>query len=185
MTALANVDGLRLVSTCTNPDTPGWIERFSALRGLAGSVWRRTLKSARVATIPADTVIFHDGSECRGYLLVLSGTVRVQKTSGDGHKIILYRVRPGESCVLTTSCLLAGERYPAQAVTESEVSAVSIPVGAFRDALAGTPGFREFVFETYTVAASPISSCWCARFPSSASTLAWRGACWRRLRAGR
>lgn len=136
-------------TTHTNPAAPDWLDRFSALRGLAGSVWRRTLQSTRVATLPAGTVVFHDGEGCRDYLLILAGTVRVQKTSEDGHEIVLYRVRAGESCVLTTSCLLAGERYPAQAVTESEVSAVLIPVGAFRDALAGTPGFREFVFEAY------------------------------------
>ncbi|GBE49127.1 cAMP receptor protein [bacterium BMS3Bbin13] len=138
-----------LETTCANPAVPDWLNRFSALRGLSEPVWKRTLQSARVATFPAGTVVFHDGAGCRDYLLVLTGTVRVQKTSEDGHEIVLYRVRAGESCVLTTSCLLAGERYPAQAVTESEVSAVLIPVGAFRDALAGAPGFREFVFEAY------------------------------------
>jgi CRP/FNR family transcriptional regulator len=136
-------------TTHTNPAAPDWLERFSALRGLAGSVWQRTLQSARVATLPAGTVVFHDGAGCRDYLLILAGTVRVQKTSEDGHEIVLYRVRAGESCVLTTSCLLAEERYPAQAVAESEVSAVLISAGAFRDALAEVPGFREFVFETY------------------------------------
>ncbi len=136
-------------TTYTNPVAPAWLEHFSALRGLAGPVWQRLLRSARVATLPVGTMVFRDGAECRDYLLVLAGTVRVQKTSEDGHEIVLYRVRPGESCVLTTSCLLAGERYPAQAVTESEVHAVLVQVGVFRDALTATPGFREFVFAAY------------------------------------
>lgn len=138
-----------LESTYTNSYTPDWFGRFPALRKLSGPGWRQTLQSTRVTTLPAGTVVFHDGAECHDYLLILAGTVRVQKTFDDGHEIVLYRIRAGESCVLTTSCLLAGERYPAQAVTESEVSAVLIPACTFRDALAGTAGFREFVFEAY------------------------------------
>lgn len=136
-------------SPYTNPPAPDWLEHFPVLREFSGLVWRQTLQSTRVTTLPAGTVVFHDGAECHDYLLILAGTVRVQKTFDDGHEIVLYRIRAGESCVLTTSCLLAGERYPAQAVTESEVSAVLIPARTFRDALAGTPGFREFVFEAY------------------------------------
>jgi len=133
----------------THPAAPDWLEHFPVLRRLSGRGWQQILQSARVSILPAGTVVFHDGAECRNYLLVLSGTVRVQKTFEDGHEIVLYRIQAGESCVLTTSCLLAGEHYPAQAVSESEVSAVLIPVSTFRDALNSTPEFREFVFEAY------------------------------------
>ncbi len=122
---------------------------FPRLRAIAAGARRRLLGNLRVATLPADTVVFHDGAECRDYLLVLEGTVRVEKISADGHEIVLYRVGPGESCVLTTSCLLAGERYPARAVTESPVRAALMPAARFRELVSSEEAFRTFVFEAY------------------------------------
>jgi CRP/FNR family transcriptional regulator len=59
---------------------------------------------------------------------------------------MLYRVRAGDSCVLTTSCLLAHEPYPATAVTETEVTALTLNERAFQQALDASAQFRRFVF---------------------------------------
>ena len=82
-------------------------------------------------------------------MLVLEGSVRVQKLSESGKEMSLYRVEGGQSCVLTTSCLLAGENYVAEAVTETPVRAVALPLAAFHEALAASQPFREFVFRSY------------------------------------
>jgi CRP/FNR family transcriptional regulator len=80
---------------------------------------------------------------------VLEGSVRVQKLAENGREITLYRVESGGSCVLTTSCLLARERYPAEGITETEVIAAMIPLALFEKALDTSAGFRRFVFSTY------------------------------------
>ena len=45
--------------------------------------------------------------------------------------------------------MLGGRRYSAEAYTETEVHAVALPYSAFRRALDGSHGFREFVFGAY------------------------------------
>jgi CRP/FNR family transcriptional regulator len=70
----------------------------------------------------------------------------VQLLSDTGREIVLYRVSPGESCVLTTSCLLGGERYPAEGITEAPVRALTISAGQFAQALHQSDTFRRFVF---------------------------------------
>ena len=82
-------------------------------------------------------------------MLVLEGSIRVQMVSESGREIVLYRVETGQSCILTTSCLMAHKSYMAEAVTETTVRAVSIPMEFFQEALAESQPFREFVFASY------------------------------------
>jgi len=74
---------------------------------------RPLLAAARRLHLPPGARAFRPGAPCEAFLVVLAGTVRVQMVAPDGREIVLYRVADGETCVLTTSCLLAAERYPA------------------------------------------------------------------------
>jgi CRP/FNR family transcriptional regulator len=122
---------------------------FPALNRIDDDIGREVLANARLIKLPPDTMAFELGSPCENYLLVMSGTVRVQQTAENGREIVLYRVHPGESCVLTTSCLIARNRYPAEGITETEVEAIMIPAPIFQQALEQSDGFRKFVLEGY------------------------------------
>jgi CRP/FNR family transcriptional regulator len=125
-----------------------WTDAFPALAGLDRAA-RRRLAAARRATVPAGEVVFREGDACSHYLMVLAGSVRVQMVSEQGREIVLYRVGGGQTCVLTTACLMGGQAYNAQGVVESEVTALMLPAAAFRDLVAESAGFRDFVFSAY------------------------------------
>ena len=93
---------------------------------------------------------FRIGDQCSAYLVVLKGNVRVQLLSAGGREVTLYRVDPGNTCVLTTSCLLSGNDYPAEAVAESDVEALGISRAKFESALAKYASFRDHVFERFS-----------------------------------
>ncbi|MEZ5841736.1 MAG: Crp/Fnr family transcriptional regulator [Hyphomicrobiales bacterium] len=99
-----------------------------------------------IVRLPAGFQAFAPGSPCQSYLVVLEGSVRVQMLSDTGREILLYRVHPGESCVLTTACLLGDESYPAEGVVETETVAASLPISRFRNFLAESETFRNQVF---------------------------------------
>lgn len=98
-----------------------------------------------VAGAPA----FRTGDTAQAYLMVLSGTVRIQLVAESGREIVLYRITRGESCVLTTSCLFRNEPYAAEAVSETPVEALALPAAVFRDLLARSESFREAVLTDY------------------------------------
>jgi CRP-like cAMP-binding protein len=77
-------------------------------------------------------------------------SVRVQQVSEGGREIVLYRVSAGESCALTTACLMGYEDYLAEAVAETDVRAVAIPRATFDDLIARSPEFRRFVFTAFS-----------------------------------
>jgi len=107
------------------------------------------IKAVREITLPAGAVVFRQGDACGNYLLVVEGSIRVIARSESGREIVLYRVRRGASCVLTTTCLLSQGHYPAEGIAETEVQALALPATAFERGLDASPAFRRFVFATY------------------------------------
>ena len=110
--------------------------------------WAQVMKPAKIVDLPKNTPVFRPGDACRYFLLVLEGTVKVVKLSETGQEITLYRVAAGETCELSTSCLLAEQHYPAEAITETAVQAMLIPKEAFQYTLANSDDFRRFVFSS-------------------------------------
>lgn len=94
---------------------------------------------------PAGAVLFRAGDECPGFVVVKSGCIRVSLTSAGGREIVLYRVRPGEICLQTFSCLVDSRRYQAEGVVESAVSGKVVPPGEFNRRMAMDDAFRNQV----------------------------------------
>jgi len=127
-----------------------WLAQFPALSCLDPEALRSLREESRLASIPAGTVLFHGGDLCQNYMLVLDGQVRVQKVSENGREIVLYRVESGQSCILTTACLMDDIPYAAEGVAESEVKAVVLPGGLFHRLMGKSDAFRRFVFAAYS-----------------------------------
>ena len=128
---------------------PTWRDRFPGLGGLSPSVSELLDQTARTASFDQNTLIFGPGKPAENLLLMVSGTVRVQQLSEAGREIVLYRVHAGESCVLTTACLLAFEDYSAEGIAETDIEAILIPRDAFDQMMSASKEFRAFVFEAY------------------------------------
>lgn len=127
-----------------------WIDRFKGLSRLPEDIRRDLVAGSRIMTVDEGALVFSAGQQADNLLLLLSGTVRVQQRSDTGREVTLYRVYAGESCVLTTACMLAFEEYAAEGVAEAQVTAAAIPRKLFDDLLARSSVFREFVFAAYS-----------------------------------
>jgi len=127
-----------------------WKLHFPEFAGSNDNVVRQLMDSAVLVNLPSRQQVFYPGKICENYLLILSGTVKAQIVSTDGREILLYHVQAGDSCVLTTSCLLGDNNYPAEGFTETEVSAFAIPAHIFHRCLEQSTFFREFVFRNFS-----------------------------------
>ncbi|MEO0938787.1 MAG: Crp/Fnr family transcriptional regulator [Pseudomonadota bacterium] len=127
-----------------------WITKFRGLNSLPDAIKSELVSGSDVVSISAGTQIFAPGQTADNLLLLLDGTVKVQQRSDTGREIFLYRVHAGESCVLTTACMLAFEDYAAEGTAETDVKAIAIPRTTFDGLIAKSPVFREFVFSAYS-----------------------------------
>ncbi|WP_237331757.1 Crp/Fnr family transcriptional regulator [Yoonia vestfoldensis] len=127
-----------------------WLDRFAGLARLEPAIKAQLLARSAVVTAPAGSVMFGPGKSPENMLFLLSGTVRVQQVSETGHEIVLYRIEAGESCVLTTACLLAYDDYAATGIAETDVQAAAVPRDVFDDLVAQSKSFRNFVFAAFS-----------------------------------
>lgn len=127
-----------------------WTSRISGLAGLEPDSRQALEATGRVIRLPKGSRVFGAGQTPNGYVLLLEGDIRVSQMSESGREIVLYRVMPGESCALTTACLLGGEDYNAEAVAETDIEAVAVPRATFDDLIARSAAFRQFVFAAFS-----------------------------------
>ena len=128
---------------------PEWLDAFPALGGLEPEALALLRSGGARVSMPRGTILFRIGGLCRNFLMLLDGSVRVQMTSETGREIVLYRVARGETCILTTSCLMTRADYNAEGVAETDLDAVALGAGAFHDLLARSAVFRNFVFASF------------------------------------
>lgn len=126
-----------------------WINRFSGLDNLEAPYEAMLLEESKVIDVPGNTVVFGPGTQPESLMLLLEGSVRVQQVSESGREIVLYRISAGESCIMTTACLLAFEDYSASGVAECDLKAIAISRELSNRLLAGSKQFREFVFSAF------------------------------------
>lgn len=127
-----------------------WIDQFSGLSRLPSQIRVELEQGSQMMCVPEGTRVFAPGQSADHLLLLLSGTVRVHQHSETGRDVFLYRVHAGESCVLTTACMLAFEDYSAEGTAETDIRAIAIPRRIFDDLVGKSPVFREFVFAAYS-----------------------------------
>ena len=130
-------------------DGLGWLESFPPLLQLEPYARNLLRQSARIVEAPVGTIGYRETDPCNAYVMRLAGRSRVNKMSDSGREILLYRVAAGETCVLTTTCLLGRSCYPASTMVEEPIRDVIIPAPVFHQLMVESDVFRRFVMSNY------------------------------------
>jgi len=99
---------------------------------------------------PGGAVLFQPGQACERLVLLTKGTVRVRMVSETGREIELYRVRPGEMCVMSIACLMGERPYQAEGVADGDIEGIALGRSLFRELLGASVTFRESVIAVQT-----------------------------------
>ncbi len=89
----------------------------------------------------------HDGNECTGVIFVKSGSLRLYMLSDDGKDITLYRLFPGEMCMLSASCALQNLTFDVFVDAEENSECVVISGCAFASLADKIPDMKIFALE--------------------------------------
>jgi CRP/FNR family transcriptional regulator len=122
---------------------------YPALQKLPSDVFQGVLGTqAQAVEVPSGTTLFEEGQPCRGFPMVLSGAVRVARGSSAGRSLELYRVTPGELCVVSTSCLFGSQPLSAHGRTTEPTRVVLLSPQGF-ECWSSHDGFRRYVFGVF------------------------------------
>ena len=122
---------------------------FPGLANAPPATLERMAREGTYRKAPAGTLMFDEQSPCSGFPLVLAGSIRVLQRYPNGRELQLYRVKPGESCLLSGSCLLGQTNYAASGVAETDVEILILPPTLFQTLIAEDDSFRRHVFEVF------------------------------------
>lgn len=93
-------------------------------------------------------VNIHDGGECTGIILVGTGSLRVYMLSDEGKEITLYRLFPGDVCILSASCVLKSITFDVFIDAEEDSECTVIGGCAIEELANRVKDVKIFVLET-------------------------------------
>lgn len=123
-------EDIRAALAMALPELPTWLHAL-----MAGDSIRLSVRDGQP--------LFRPGDGCQGFLLVLKGRLRVEHAEPGERSTVLYRVGPGESCIVTTACLMSADKYQAWGLAEDEVDAILLQADTFRRLMAESEPFRR------------------------------------------
>ena len=107
------------------------------------------LREASVpSTLPKGTITHRADQDCKGILLLLSGQLRAFLLSEEGREVTLYRVREGETCVLSSSCLMDAIVFDVLIEAIEETHVITLPVTALSPLAQQRPEIELFLYKT-------------------------------------
>ena len=102
--------------------------------------------AAALVPLARDRILLRPGAECPALLFPVEAAIRIYQTGAEGREVTLYRIDPTESCVLSASCAIGEQPFPAIAVVERAGSAWAVPVPVFRGWVDRHAFWRRYVF---------------------------------------
>ena len=124
------------------------LDFYPALAALPAARQDELLRGPLLA-LPAGSQVFAEQQPCQGFPLLLDGSIKVVKQAANGRELQLYRVVPGGSCIISSSCLLGRTDYNARGIAESALTLLIVPAPLFGRLLLEVPSFRDFVFHLF------------------------------------
>ena len=123
---------------------PGLLAHYPVLASLPDLLPKLTAMS-----VPAGTRLFRENDTCQGFPLVLSGEVRVSRGAANGRELELYRVAPGEMCLVSSAGLFSDQPLTARGVATCDTTLCLLSPPDFQAALANST-FRNHVLGLFS-----------------------------------
>jgi CRP/FNR family transcriptional regulator len=98
---------------------------------------------------PAETVLVQSNSYIRSIPVVLSGSIRVMRQDEDGREILLYYIKPGESCIMSFLAGIHDDTSKISAVVEDDAEILMVPVAKASEWIKVYPEWADFIFKLY------------------------------------
>ncbi|TSE03206.1 Crp/Fnr family transcriptional regulator [Aquimarina algiphila] len=96
------------------------------------------------------TVILRQGSYIKVIPLVISGLIKIFKEEPiHGNEVLLYYIKPGESCVMSVTTLVRNETSRVKAVIEEDSEVVIIPADKALKIAKAYPKWNEFIYDLF------------------------------------
>lgn len=112
--------------------------------------------NAAVRSFAKGTFLKGKGESCLGMVFVLSGSVRALMISDEGREITIFRLNPGDSCILSASCILTQVSFETELIATEATKILIVNSGAYSRLMEQNIEVKCFSYELATERASAV-----------------------------
>ena len=116
---------------------------------ISNALLEKLKKEGTIKNFSPDTVLIDENDYIRFIPIVLKGSLKVFKLDEDGREILLYYIKPGESCVMSFLGASCNGTSKIKAVVEDEAEVLLLPVHKATELVRDSPQWIQFIFELY------------------------------------
>lgn len=110
---------------------------------------KEVYQTGQIKSFPADTVILNINAYIKSIPIVLSGSIKVMQTDENGQEILLYYIKPGESCIMSFLAGIHNDTSKIKAIVEDDAELLLIPVNKASEWIKKFPEWTDFIFNLY------------------------------------
>lgn len=122
------------------------ISSLPAFAGLSATDLDAVLARARSSRFAKDAEVFAQEEEANSFFLLLSGHIRVVRTSPEGHQVIARYIKEGE--LFGIAMAMGRTTYPATAVAAVDCVVLTWPNSAWPELQIRVPAFSASAYKT-------------------------------------
>lgn len=118
---------------------------------MSSTLLEKLKKEGTIKTFAPDTVLIDENDYIKFVPIVLNGSIKVFKLDEDDREMLLYYIKPGESCVMSFLGATCNGTSKIKAVVEEEAEVLLLPVHKATDLIRENPQWIQFIFELYNM----------------------------------
>jgi len=107
------------------------------------------LEIGKLKKLKADDWMLDIGDPILYMPLLLKGQLRVLREDADGHELLIYYIRPGETCAMSLICCSGNAVSNVRAVAEEDSELLLLPIQIIDEWTTKYPSFKTFILKTY------------------------------------
>ena len=121
-----------------------------ALDHLSPDLVSEIMASALIKELPKENEILREGQYIKVIPIVIDGLIKVFTRHKD-KELLLYYIRPNESCIMSFSASLKNEPSKVFAITEEDTTALLLPVDKVSNWITQFPDINALFFQQYNL----------------------------------
>ncbi len=96
-----------------------------------------------------EEIVLNENAFIKAIPIVLSGTIRVMRTDEDGRELLLYYIKPGESCIMSFLGGIHSDTSKVKAIAEEPTELLFIPIDKVASLIQEFPEWLDYIFRLY------------------------------------
>jgi CRP/FNR family transcriptional regulator len=102
-------------------------------------------------TMTAGSLVLRENSYIHSIFILVSGSVRIMRTEEEGREILLYYLKPGQSCITSFLSGMHEDTCKVRAMVEEDAEILFIPINKAKEWITSYPEWANFIFKLYHI----------------------------------